>query len=366
VRIVIDAGHDRPLPWSADTLFALGGKDSGPEMFYRVNRSSVGTDSHDNIYVWDPSNSHLVVFDGNGEFLWSAGREGGGPGEVKSGNSLAVDREGTAYIYDWGKSALVRYGERGAVLSEVHFPYTPIRAWDGHFAPNRSGFTFWRRERFQGSDERTTELLRVENGDTTVLFATNHSLTRTARLPGCPLTLTLPVLFAPSLLWHSVQDEVVVNVTADYILDVFRAGAKTLSVRRAIEPVEVTEAAALGEFRDRARLGPVAGCSASPREILKEIGYEPRRQVVSALMLSPDGVIWVQRRLENRDEFRIDIFAVDGVYLGTLPPQFPFPVVIFEDGRIGVRLKDELDVERLAVIRIRRGTAGGDGPRGEG
>ena len=83
VEIVTYAGPDVPLAWSFDSLFALGGADSGPQSFYQVN-GAVGGDADGNIYVLDTSAKRIVVFDSAGTFVRTMGRPGGGPGSFST------------------------------------------------------------------------------------------------------------------------------------------------------------------------------------------------------------------------------------------------------------------------------------------
>jgi hypothetical protein len=48
----------------------------------------------------------------------------------------------------------------------------------------------------------------------------------------------------------------------------------------------------------------------------------------------------------------IDVFDTSGVYLGTLPPEFPMPLEFMPDGKLLLVERDELDIERLVVARV--------------
>ncbi|GEM_PF-6189175 len=89
--------------------------DKAIEPFYQPIAFTVGSDG--NIYICDKSNK-IIVFGANGEFLYSFGREGKGPGEFKYPSDVAVDNNGNVYVLDFGNRKIHIFDERGRIVTE--------------------------------------------------------------------------------------------------------------------------------------------------------------------------------------------------------------------------------------------------------
>lgn len=354
VVIAVTDERDSRLAWQVHEALTLGGKEQGPQSFFVVSRATVAIGADGRIHVWDGMTHAVHAFDSAGRHLWSVGREGQGPGEITYGNSIAADEKNRVFVYDGGKGGLVVFGSEGELLPQVPFPASPIRARQPHFDVHARGFVFWRRERYQGSDQRRTELLWTDDADTAVLVFTDQPITRTARFPGCPLALGLPVLGAPLLNWHRAGQRVAVNHVPEYIIEVFDEGRRTLSIRRTIAPEPITEAEALRHYSSQTEPGPLAGmCRASAREMVKQLGFAPKHQILTGLAVAPDGSIWARRR-DGTGGNLIDVFDPGGRYLGTLPPSTPFPIAFIDRDRFVFAVSDSLDVQRLVIARLAR------------
>ncbi len=88
IELVINRGADRPLAGTFTPRLTLGGKDEGPESFFRVGRGRAGVDAAGNIYVLDFDAKRVVIFDSTGKHLRSLGREG--LGQRRPGHVLAL------------------------------------------------------------------------------------------------------------------------------------------------------------------------------------------------------------------------------------------------------------------------------------
>jgi hypothetical protein len=88
------------------------------------------------------------------------------------------------------------------------------------------------------------------------------------------------------------------------------------------------------------------------------VGFGPQVPTIADVLLDPENDLWVIRSPAAAGETRIDLFAEDGSYLGTLPAGRPTPVVFGPSGRIVTIETDSLDVPKVVVYRL----DGGDGP----
>jgi hypothetical protein len=352
ITILTHDGPDRRLDWILEPLDTIGGEDSGPGSFYRVRAGLVDVDERGWLYVLDPSASTISAFDGTGQPRWTAGRPGGGPGELLSPLSLSVVAA-DILVYDARKRALLNWDTAGRHVREIPFGYQQVVTGVRVVRRHGSGLAVLARERYTGSDDRNVTLLHIEGDDTTTLFSAPLDLSRTASYPSCGMSLTMPVLFAPAVHWSGNANEFVMVRGAEYAIDVFSATGERRSIRRTIEPEPVTEERALEALGGTGlEGGPLAPCRTDAATRLRNHGYAPFIQVIRDLALEPGGRLWVRRVVAGDTTSIIDIVDADGSYAGSLAPGTAFPLVFLPAARVGYVAKDTLDVERLIIARV--------------
>jgi hypothetical protein len=333
VAIVSWTGEDRDLDWQFKELFTLGGSEGRPDSFYRVSPTDVGADSAGNIYILEHAASRVVVFDSAGEFVREMGGEGSGPGELPGPASMWVSRDGTVSVFDYLKGGLVLYGSDGAVLSERPFRLFAVPTGHRHFAASSEGIFVVTQAPREEEDRTFYVLLNVTSEDTTELAAVEIPPSEMVWFPECG-----------------------VGPSSQYSVDMVRNNAVVLSVRRAMEPQSASRELALAEVGEGMRVGSSRGrCMIEAEELVDARGFSDVVPIIGRVALSRNGELWVKRRVPGDDEAgAIDVFGVDGSYVGTLPGNTPFPVVFLPRGRVGVVETDELEVERLVVMELVR------------
>jgi hypothetical protein len=363
IELVTSPGEDLDLDWTMHRLFTLGGQEEGPESFYAFWLRSVGTDRAGRIYVLDTPDFRIVVFDSTGRFIRTLGGEGGGPGEMKRPNTLSVSPEGTVSIFDFGKGGLVRFDADGAVLPEERFEHFPMPNRQRHFAEASHGFVVSTMSTPKTADdelnERSNQLRSFQGADTTTLVEVPLPPSEMVRYERCGGGLRLPPLFLPEIIWDGEDDQIVVSSGPEYMLAIFHGGTATRSIRRAIAPARATRELAIAELGEGFKIDFGRGpCTISPQEMTDGRGYADVVPVILNVLLSPEGEVWVERRVGGGVAgSRIDIFDPTGAYLGTLPAGTPFPLMLLPGGRIAVEEKDEFDVARLVIMRVERAGA---------
>lgn len=353
VSIVTYTGPEVPLTWSLDTTLVVGGASEGPASFYRVRPSLLDTDARGRIYVLDDTGKRVSIFDSTGASLGAFGSEGEGPGELEFPLSIAAD-PGGVLVYDGAKDAVLAYTLDGALRDPIPYPYSVIRMGFPHVQAEPGGLVLWARDRFQGSEspERMDRLWWVgASGDTTELVPAMPTPTSTAAYPECGMSYSIPVPFAPFPRWSQWEDRVAVSVWPDYRVDVFEGPTEVLSIRRPEAELHLTESDAVARLKTQ---GFVAGpCNTDAATVIRRHGFSPEPQVVRNVALAPSGRLWVQ--YEGRQgERRIDLYAADGAYEGSLPEDFPMPMTFLPGDRLVLQLVDSLDVERVGVARVVR------------
>ncbi len=353
VEIVSHTGPDRPLDWTFELRFTLGGKESDEESFYQLDRSRIGVDTAGNIYVLDASAHRVVVFDDEGTYLRSMGGEGGGPGEMGFPFALTVSAGGVAGVFDLSKRGFVRFGPRGEVLDELRVTF----GYGGGLIREVAGSLIVPIDELDAERGVSIDaLLAVTGGDTAYVVSVERPAGGVVTLASCGMQISgMAPVFTPDLRWSPMGMALVVATGTGYDIAVYRHGRLAQVLRRELTPVPATDALALASVGDRMQVvtsGGVRTCD--PDEVVEQRGVASPIPMIAALAEGPAGTLWVRRTEGPNTPQPIDVFKPDGTYLGTLPDGSPFPALVIGD-RIAAIETDDVDVERLVVYEVVRG-----------
>ncbi len=358
VEIVFSPGADRILHWQFERVFTIGGADEGPESFFTVSSRLVEADAAGNLFILDPQNSRIVVFNPDGQFLRSMGGSGGGPGEFQSPGSFAVSPDGAVAVFDYGKGGLVRFDGNGEVMDEQPFPLfpTPTATPQRHFSQFRDTTLVSTSTSPMEADSLTQMLLQIVDSDTLVLAELPLPRPEMAMFEKCGGGIMLPPLFAPELAWATQPGKIAVSASVEYSVSLREAGSLTRIVHREIDPMPASHDQAIVHAGEGMRINFGRGpCLIEPAEVVDKRGYAEIVPLIRTVFLSPSGELWVQRLMVDKDAIApIDVFDAGGAYIGTLERESFSPVVLLPGDRVGVVEKDWSDVERLAVLSIQR------------
>jgi hypothetical protein len=352
VTIVTKDATDRPLSWTVRPVFTLGGQDDGPEAFYQVNADLVALDGADNMTVVDPMAARVHQFAADGSHRWSVGNRGSGPGEFEYPIGVSAGPDGRLLVFDPRRGAILELDSAGGLAGEHR-----ARGITVAVAAARSAEVVeqWR----YGDDGRVAQLSALTGTDTVTLVRAPPVRTSTARFEACgpgPASVT-PVMLAPELAWY-VRDTIIAAATgAEYAVRFVTAEGRVVRVVRRALPAR---AATVADAEHWAEEHPVvytrgaSECRIPAMEMVEKIGYADSVPAIGALVLTPDGGLWVRRWSVTGTAGPIDVFGAAGDYLGTLPSTFPFPLHVRTDGRMLYAEKDSLDIERLVVAEVVR------------
>ena len=334
VRIVESPGVDRPLGARAVRVAELAPPDSA----LTAAPWGIAADPEGGrIYVADRTGHRVAVFDREGAFVRGLGREGEGPGEFRSPAAVAVDRHGALTVWDTRRGVLSTWSSTGELLNER-------RPGIGYWGP---GFALGEDRLYtvtagQSGSERVREQRLVAHGgqETEVVRAVPREL---VRMELC-VSMPAPRVGAPDVVWTARGDTLRVLRGPGYRVDVFVVDSMVESIRRRIDPVEVTRETAIR--RVRRGPGPYRGfmrrCGVEAGRIVDEVGHEERIPPVMALAVNPAGRLWVTRTPDGVRPGPVDVFGPDGAYRGTL--EVPGIPAAF------------LSAERFVALRIEEGT----------
>ena len=356
VAIVTNVGAPTVLRWTLDTIRIFGGDESGPATFHLAMPSLVDVDAHGRIYVLEPFEYRVTIFDSTGVALGSMGRQGEGPGELEWAVSVSVLDDGRAYVHDGaGQIVELRMGDQTGTDSA--FNYAVILANLRHVEATSRGFLIWARRRINptgpnvGYDDWVERLLSVTGRDTVELISGKSAYRSTAYYPRCSFTFSIRQPLAPRNRWSHWGDRVALTAWGGFRIDILDGHRLETSVRWAgVGERELTRAEAKALLESRGYLGP---CDDDLDETLEKHGFHPRPQLVGDLAVAPDGSVWAQ--LLTRDNaFRVLLLDPEGTIAGVLPDGFPMPLTFLPDGRPLIAVVDSLDVGRIGVGGIIR------------
>lgn len=332
VAIVRGPATDTPLAWTFTEAGRIGGADSGVQSFDYVTPFSVTTDGSALIAVLDAAHSNQIhVFDASGTWIRTVGRRGGGPGEMQYPQGIDADRDGGLSISDDAKQALLSWDRAGALRPERTLITARGRTWG---TVRQRGDTLYVPLILKGDtlvDVRRLE--RWTSRDTTVIDSTVSPQPKMVRFT-C-VGLAIPPLFSSEIAWTLDGDRVISTRQSAYVVDISTNGRRERSVRRDVSPAaaKTTDAAKLYPEGLKVRLGSDGECVTPSAEVGEKVGVAPTLPVIRAMVVAPDGTLWVERYTFADETPRTDVFDRDGHYLGTasgrsLPLGFLGPDVV--------------------------------------
>lgn len=355
VEIVTSTGSDRPLDWTFEPLARMGDAD-GPDALGGTFPNGIASDG-ERIYVLDAMANTVIVYAPDGTELRRLGRGGGGPGEFEFPYALVIEPEGVVGVAAMRKRALVRFDTLGAPLEERRieaYPGDPVNV----LADGLVYVTPLARD--QGGTSAPVRALVVARGaavDTIAELVVDRP--RFFQLPDCPISLSVPPLLAPELIWTATPSRVYWSAGPEAAVHVWETGSATRIIRRTLAPIETTAQLAATEMQDTFRITAGSNdCRIPAEKVVEARGYAPVAQHIVGVAVAPDGHLWVRRRTADGAK-PIDVFDVDGTYVGTLPPEVPWPAAFLDDGTYVALERDELDLQSVVRYRV---VAGGSVP----
>ena len=395
------AGLDSPdiaLAPGVEEVFTVGVMDGAAwEMFGRV--AGVAFDGDGSLFILDNDAGHVVVVGPSGEFVRTISNKGEGPGELNQPVGLAVLGDGRIAVNDMGRGVEV-FNRDGESLQEAGFtfetgmPGPQMYAMPDHsllsagFA-SRSLTALMRGEEEEEPEGRPIGRFRLDGTQEEFHLAwagppVEDTETQTgnirmimSRMEAFPLPLSFGVLRDGRV---ALADSVGYRIK---ILDA--SGQVTGTLERPIPPVAVTD-----EIRDSERERQLAaladggsgggggavfmtrtisisGAAGSGRPSgpdpeamrrmregrVEDMVFPEEVPVISRLAVDRSDRIWVQRSVLGGEPGPTDILTADGQYLGTIAPDgVRIPAAFGPDGLLAYIDRDELDIQRVRVVRL--------------
>lgn len=353
VQMLALSATDRPFPDSLVEVQRITPADSGMGAFVGAWSGSVASNGVDRLYVLARDDAQIVVFDDQGVALERWGRRGGGPGELEFPDGLLVNDDGSVEVYDFTRTAFVRFAADGAVL-----PLRPLPR-DSMGSPNSTGraagesFVFSRRR--QANDSSTTDYVLTTATDTTLLASLTVKVTPDVAFETCPVRLSgMEPYFSPTMNVARAPDRWAVLKGPTWRVEWYD-GARLASVWT--RPSEAPRPSSLALLEQELAQGfqlrfGSESCKVPTSEVATAIGMAQTHPALRRIAVAPDGTVWAERYEPQTATQRVDVIAPDGRYRGTIEGRGA-PMAFLQGGRVVYSEEDELTgIVELVVLRV--------------
>ena len=129
---VVDTQADQVVVYDADSLKELRRIGTAGKNHYLTTPgdfggpSNVAVDKDGNVYVTDTMNNRVEIFDADGKFISTFGKNGDGPGYFARPKGIAVDGDGHIWVADTVQNRLQVFNREGQLLTYIggygHYP----------------------------------------------------------------------------------------------------------------------------------------------------------------------------------------------------------------------------------------------------
>ena len=369
--------------WTVDEepLVEIGTVSGAPEYQFAKVVAAVRLANGD-IVVADQGASELRRYDAEGVFIWSAGREGEGPGEFESLDFVAAMPGDTLVTYDWVLMRIQVFDPDGRLVRTLRAELPSDIAPPGGSAPDRAvGVADGRLiVRFaEMATGATTGIVRwvnyrlvaldLGNGSATSLIVVGGEEVNLVRRDDGSLSEGGYVFFNLPEFGAAAGPVAVIGSEAWRVRLVSPLdGAIERIIRREVEPPEATDA--IYEAHLDGIVGMVAGSGAPAeqvdfvRRMWREYPRAATLPVLRSVHVDAGGNIWLAPYyIAGAEPPPFEVFAPDGTWLGAvaLPPglergfiQYQAPYMeIGTDYVLGV-WRDELGVQYVGMYGLTR------------
>ena len=122
---VVDTQQDQVVVYDADTLKLLRRMGTGGKNHFLTTPGDFGApqcvavDKDGNVYVTDTLNNRVEIFDADGNFISTFGKNGDGPGYFSRPKGIAVDGDGHIWVADEIQDRLQVFNRDGQLLAYI-------------------------------------------------------------------------------------------------------------------------------------------------------------------------------------------------------------------------------------------------------
>ncbi len=346
----------RPLALDTLAVWDLWGDDQ--DYLFHDIMGAAGT--ADGFLLVDRGNREVVRVDFAGRVRSHFGRQGQGPGEFQFPHAVQV-ADDRIWVSDLMNGRFSIFDAGGIYQRDLRWAEL---GWHGSsYRPLPDGRLLLGAETFVGFDDfdrivpTQYVLLRdpaLPRADTLAAMPgmRQHQITVTAE-SGQQMVFVDSPQFAPRLHWAVTSGGRLFTVSSDD----YRIEERDLSgrlVRTILAPapdLTVTQRDRDWFFTEEFRFGFGSGeMFKATQASLEAYPFAGRRQAITGLAVDPLGRLWVRASTEDPGRPRMDLFTLEGTYLGSLGT-VPLPLAFAADGSALLMETDREGTETYQVVR---------------
>lgn len=347
-------GYRPTLSWSAgEPILEIGSAlGEGVQSFGSIG--GVAIDEHRRIYVGDSQALQVRVFDRDGEYLFSFGRQGQGPGEFENIDAIRIGPAGEVLVRDVNQGRVSFFTAAGDFLRQIRLDraYFQFAARPTLWASDDGRVFDWLRVGITPGMDSTGMAVYNASGALDTIIVTSVAqpkmiMVRRGNLPVASLPVPMTPVAATAV---DRSGRIIAGFGDDYKIDVLDASGTLLRrMTREVKQVSTPPWLVDSVTARVDRLKEMAGGGDIDRYELPE-----HRPAFTSILVDDFDHWWVARDGDRVTlPTRYDIFDPDGRYLGELSLPAMKIMQIGPDFVAGVT-QDDLDVERLIMLPLRR------------
>ncbi len=373
VQVVENTGrgawHDGEA-WTVETDLVIGTAEGAAEyQFGSIVSVDVGVDGR--IYALDQQAGEVRVFDADGRFVARMGRTGSGPGELsQAAGPVFVGAGDTVAVADIMNQRVSWFDAEGTTLGSHPLPMTEgvparwMKSADGHVVQQAMIMAF----PGQSQVEPKNLLLRRHVSGALVDTLMELPIGRTMDFSGSEPSITI---FESEPMWSTDPlGRLISGSNSEYRFQVYDARGRLERIVSRPGPRQPLTDSDQADFRRAIEdAWGRAGMPPEARQMMASaLRFARHYPAYANLLGGPDGTIWVQHvqtpetikemggtfDIQDIGGPRWDVFDGDGRFLGSVDMPLRFTPMLFDGDRVYGVLRDDLDVQHVARLHLRR------------
>ena len=322
-----DAPAEGLVQADLDELFTLGGYSEADEEFFGVVANAI-VDEAGNTYLLDEQLCEVRVFDADGNYVRSFGREGEGPGEFRSARDMLLLPDGQVGVIYGQQSRLAMFGLDGTIGEDRALMPEGTRFSFLMGAQSRGGRVVLQQHAstINGSEMTSTGSMVALDADLNLTHTySEHS--RTQKLDGPNISISISSDDFSNA-WVLLDDgSLAVNESPEeYRIDILGPDGEALrTITRDYEPLRRSDEEMDRLRRERRERHEAGRGDDDPDDI------DPFYDVILSMHVGPDGQLWV---MTGRGRFgegvpedtlgTFDVFDAEGRFVRQVSIDVPF------------------------------------------